>query len=372
MKNENEGTRSTIHDLKERQKELNCLYEISKILKNNDESLEDLLKKVIVIIPRGYQFPEICRVQINVQGIVIQHDDLIVTELRQSSTIKVDEKVLGEINVYYIKPVKSEISGIFLHEEKKLIDAIADEIGQYIIINHYRNLLQSVKKKSEQFDIPIELSRWLSQWHLSDSQIFTILVNKVRFNSGELILKQDSQVSYSVILTRGLIKLSVGDLSSRSFIFKIVKPYDFIGLAISSSNAYWQYSASALINSEGYLVDTNKLNDFARDNNEFKDRLVNTYDKQINALYRKVNLLANKQTLGRLASTLIYLWEDIFDKQTIENSISRRTIAELSGMSTENAVRILSEFRNDGLINSSKSGIEIINSKMLRTFSMAG
>ena len=372
MDKQNENYKAIIHSLSERQKELNCLYTISRILKTADGTTEELLKQVIDILPVGYQFPEICKVQIKLKDVVVQHDDLVVTELRQTTPIMMDGKEMGEINVYYVKPVKSDIHKIFLYEEQKLIDSVADEIGQYLIVKYYRDFFRSAKSTSAQLNIPLDFSHWLTQWRLTEHQVQKILTNKVTFQPNELILKQGTQISYFLILTKGLIKLSVGDVGARNFIFKIAKPFGFISFPFQTLNAYWQYTASAITKSEAYLVDASVFRSIARDNMEFNNKMVENYDKHLGLLCSKLNLVANKQAIGRVASTLIYLWEDIFEKGIIDNSITRRILAELSSMSTENAVRILSEFRNDKLISTTKKGIKILNPKMLHTYSIAG
>ena len=96
------------------------------------------------------------------------------------------------------------------------------------------------------------------------------------------------------------------------------------------------------------------------------------YCNNFEQLFNNLSNIAFKQSLGRISEVLLYLSEDIFKNTLIPNTITRKDIAELAGVSTENAVRILSELKNDNLINITSTGIEIINSKMLRTFSIAG
>ncbi len=52
---------STLH---ERAKELSCLYKIEEILSNFSLSLEDVFRRVITVIPPGWQFPELCQARI--------------------------------------------------------------------------------------------------------------------------------------------------------------------------------------------------------------------------------------------------------------------------------------------------------------------
>lgn len=369
---EKESIRQLISDLNERQKELNCLYKISDLLKSIDAPLNEVLKKVVEEMPGGYRYPEICKARILLDGNVIQSDGFRATELKQSAKIIVENSDVGEVNVFYIKPIKPETGSIFLLEEQKLINAVADEIGQFIILSHYRELSKSSKEISGKFDIPEGLGNWLAGLHLQEHEIRDILKNSVDFKKGELILKQDGLVSYVFILAEGLVKLSVEDLRNRDFIFKLSKPFEAIGLASVFGDEHSGFSASAILPSSGYLVDKALIKSIIEKNPKFSSKLHNWYCENLKMGYDKMNFLANKQALGRLTSTLLYLGKDIFEGSLIENTISRKIIAELSGMSTENAVRILSELRKDKIISIGKDGIRLHNYKLLETYSMAG
>ncbi|PIY04099.1 MAG: Crp/Fnr family transcriptional regulator, partial [Bacteroidetes bacterium CG_4_10_14_3_um_filter_31_20] len=47
-------------------------------------------------------------------------------------------------------------------------------------------------------------------------------------------------------------------------------------------------------------------------------------------------------------------------------------IAELAGLSTESAVRILSDFKSDSIVTLNRNEIQIVNEELLRTISMSG
>ncbi|MEN6351350.1 MAG: hypothetical protein ABFD08_18410, partial [Syntrophomonas sp.] len=53
-----------IHFLKERAKELNCLYQVDEILNNLRLSLPEIFEAVVQVIPSGWQYPEVCEAQI--------------------------------------------------------------------------------------------------------------------------------------------------------------------------------------------------------------------------------------------------------------------------------------------------------------------
>jgi CRP/FNR family transcriptional regulator len=372
MKKASSDIGKLVSELNERQKELSCLYKINDLLKNDEVPVEEILFEIIEILPTGYQFPDICKVIIILNGKKTQSKGLRKTELKQTAKIKFEGANVGEIQVYYIKPVKSETSPVFLIEEQQLINTIAENIGQYITMQHFKELLQNGKEISEKLHIPVELGNWLSNLNLKEHEIEEILSTSVVFKKGDIIFKQGTLVSYLVILTGGLVKVHIEDLKGRSYIYKLMKPFEFIGLSALFGKGNYGFTANAILPSAGYLVRRETIKKIIEQNSKFNFMILNRYGDNLNMAYHKMNFLANKQALGRLSETLLYLWEDIFDKKIIENTITRRIIAELSGMSTENAVRMISEFKNDGIINTGKEGIEIINPELLETYSFAG
>ena len=76
MKKQSKNLELLIENLNERAKELNCLYNVEKILKNYDAELEDIFKKLIKVIPQGWQYSKICKARINYRNLVFQSGDL--------------------------------------------------------------------------------------------------------------------------------------------------------------------------------------------------------------------------------------------------------------------------------------------------------
>jgi hypothetical protein len=51
-----------LHDMRERAKELNCLYQVEELLTKTHLPIAEIFTQLIHVIPAGYQFPEICQV----------------------------------------------------------------------------------------------------------------------------------------------------------------------------------------------------------------------------------------------------------------------------------------------------------------------
>jgi CRP-like cAMP-binding protein len=82
--------------------------------------------------------------------------------------------------------------------------------------------------------------------------------------------------------------------------------------------------------------------------------------------------LGLRQLNGKLANTLLYLNREEFKGIDIFSFISKKDLAELSGMSVESVVRILSEFSNEKIIELKGEKIEIKNQERLKVINQKG
>lgn len=115
--------------LRERIKELNCLYAIAHLAEGRDRSIEDILREVVEIIPPSWQYPEVTCGRIVFQGTSYKSNGFRHTAWRQSSPILMYGESAGEVTVCYLEERPPADEGPFLHEERMLLDAIAERIG---------------------------------------------------------------------------------------------------------------------------------------------------------------------------------------------------------------------------------------------------
>ncbi|MBN2683582.1 MAG: Crp/Fnr family transcriptional regulator [Bacteroidales bacterium] len=364
-----------LEDLNERNKELNCLYSVEEVLKDVETEKTEVFNKIIEIIPSGWRYSDICKARLIFDDITVDSPNLKITELKQYSDIIIDGKKRGELQVYYIKPVKQE-KGIFLAEERKLITSLSEKIGNYLSykqLKEYVNSLEQQKTGNIQRSGKEEkLKTWLKEQHLTEAEINHFMKVKISFKKGETICKQGSFSTYIMMLAEGLSKASLESAMEKSFTYKINKPYAFIGLSTLYGDSYYNFSATALVPSTVYLIDRTIFDQIVKTNTKFGHTLMMWYCRNFKLVYSRLGCIANKQAIGRIAETLIYLSEEVFENKIIDNVISRKDIAELAGMSTEGAVRVLSELKKDGTIKTGPRGIEIIDRKLLKTLSLAG
>jgi len=139
MKNTKSANKIII-DLKERAKELSCLYEIQELFSNIDASVEDTCMGMVEAVPPGWQFPEICVVRINYNDLEFKSENFQETKWVQSNNIILQEEIVGRISVYYTEERPPLDQGPFLKEEKKLIKTIAEQFGLFLLHKRLRNV----------------------------------------------------------------------------------------------------------------------------------------------------------------------------------------------------------------------------------------
>ncbi len=115
--------------LRERIKELNCLYGVSQLAERNLHSLDNLLQELVNFLPYSWQYPEITCTRILFKGKTYSSNGFKVTSWRQSAQIYMYHEAIGEVGIFYLEECPPADEGPFLKEERALLDAVAEQIG---------------------------------------------------------------------------------------------------------------------------------------------------------------------------------------------------------------------------------------------------
>ncbi|MFC2150101.1 PEP/pyruvate-binding domain-containing protein [Calditrichota bacterium] len=170
-----------LYALKERAKELKCLYQIEEWLTDYDQDLKTVFAGILEAIPPGWQFPEACVAQISYQGTTHRTPDFRPTPWSLSADIIVQGSTVGQIGIYYTKPLPLEKHGPFLEEEEQLIHTIAKRLSDFILHRNLRLAMQHLnqiddtkhKGKTAEWRIAVDLSRRM------DDDLYTRLSRKM-------------------------------------------------------------------------------------------------------------------------------------------------------------------------------------------------
>jgi len=123
--------RNRTNDLDEKVRELNCLFETSRILDNKDRSIEDKLSEIVNILIEGWRCG--CVVAcLTVNDMRFQTGNYRNTPKKQVNPIIVDNRTIGFLEVCCINETCELYKGQFINEKRNLINNISEQICSYM------------------------------------------------------------------------------------------------------------------------------------------------------------------------------------------------------------------------------------------------
>lgn len=206
--------------------------------------------------------------------------------------------------------------------------------------------------------------------NLSAEDLKLINDNKLEkfYRKGENICIEGDPIDSFIYLQNGLVKLYKTEANSKEHIISIAKPRDFIGLLSIFSNTKHVYSISAIEDSIVCFVKLDVIRNFIKNNGVFALDFFEKISAISDSVIKTRIDINTRQLRGRIAYILLFFSKHIYNSKKFNLPISRKEVAELIDMSTENVIRVLSEFRKDKLIQIEGKQIEILDIEKLERF----
>jgi len=115
--------------LRERVKELTCLYGLAQLAERPSITLEEILRGVLELLPPAWQYPEVTAARIVLDGRSHATANFKERVDIQSADIAVNGEQRGRIDVVYAEERPEADEGPFLKEERSLINAVARQVA---------------------------------------------------------------------------------------------------------------------------------------------------------------------------------------------------------------------------------------------------
>jgi signal transduction histidine kinase len=120
-------------NLRERVKELTCLYGIARLATQSNLSLKEILQGIVELLPPAWLYPEIAGGRILFDGNSFTTPVFREGKHRQGADIVVNGDHRGSVEIIYLEQRPELDEGPFLREERALLDTVAKEIANIII-----------------------------------------------------------------------------------------------------------------------------------------------------------------------------------------------------------------------------------------------
>jgi CRP-like cAMP-binding protein len=203
-----------------------------------------------------------------------------------------------------------------------------------------------------------------------------VLIDKnsvsLSFKKGETVCKQGAFASHIYFLEEGLVKVYLEE-RNKNLILTLSTNKNLLGLAsIFEGNNKFPYSISTYTDSKIRMIDIQIFRQLLNQNPAFGYRIINLLNENTAQMYGRFFSLTQKQLHGRLADILLCMATRIFKANSFELPLSRADLGDLTGMSTESVIRMMKEFKEDGLIDMHCKSIELLDFARLERISEFG
>ena len=196
-----------------------------------------------------------------------------------------------------------------------------------------------------------------------------------KYKKGELLLKEGEKPHGLICLASGKVKMFKEGVGGREQILKMIRPQGFIGYRAVFAESTYYASAVAIEESAICIFEKDSVIKIIRKNPDLALKFMRIFAEELGYSNNRTVSLTQKHIRGRLAESLLVL-KDTYgfdtDGKTISVFLSREDIANLSNMTTSNAIRTLSNLASEEVIALEGRKIMILDCNKLERISELG
>ena len=195
------------------------------------------------------------------------------------------------------------------------------------------------------------------------------------YKKNEIIYKEGERPRYLLCLLSGKVKVYKEGVGGRSQTMRLYKPVEYFGYRAYIANEELQATAAAFEPSVIAKIPLSLIVSFIRNNNELAWFFIQGLSKLLGISDERTVNLTQKHIRGRLAESLLFLRDSYGleeDGCTLSIYLSREDLANLSNMTTSNAIRTLSAFASERLVAIDGKKVKLINEAELEKISRMG
>lgn len=183
------------------------------------------------------------------------------------------------------------------------------------------------------------------------------------YKKGQTIFFEDSRPLGLFCLNKGKVKIFKTGIDGKEQIIHFGQPGDFVGYRALIADEKYSVSATAIEETTACFIPRDAFIEMLDNNPKLSRSLLKSLCHEVGIANERIQSMAQKNVRERLADTLLLL-HNTFDDDSetlIDITLPREDIANIVGTATETLIRLLSEFKNDGLVKFEGKKIRLLD-----------
>jgi len=183
------------------------------------------------------------------------------------------------------------------------------------------------------------------------------------YKKGSIIYREGSRLTGFFCVTRGILKIFKTGIDGKEQIIRFAKKGDIIAYRSLLSQELACTTAKVIEEAVLSHIPYQTLLYLIQNNWQFAHHMLQIVCKELREANDYITDIAQKTVRERLAEVLLLLKEnfELDNANTLQISLTREELANMVGTATESVIRLLSEFKQDQLIDLQGRKIKFIN-----------
>jgi len=240
-------------------------------------------------------------------------------------------------------------------EEEDLLSAIESRLAKVAILSS-QNVVEDFKSNS-------------SLSNLDDLRALISNHELLNFKAGDLIYEAGRQSNSFFLIKRGVVKSHRVDSQGKELITELYREDDFFGNTSFKAVSAHQEFATAIEDTQLYVVSKEQLHKILANNGRVTLELVEILSHSLSGIKEQLMDMAYGSVRKKTANTILLFAEKIRKFPLKSIRISRADLAGVAGMAPESLIRTLSDFKKEGLIEIEGRNIKLLNAEALKNIS---
>lgn len=229
-------------------------------------------------------------------------------------------------------------------------------------------------RKSSQIDVQCQFCESRGNSHFDDLpqedlDVLSSHKSCISYKKGQTLFYEGTRPMGVFCINHGKVKVYKMGSNGKEHILFIAKAGDFLGYRSLLSEEFYGASATVIDQAAICFIPKTDFLSILNSNPAFFRKLMKAVCHELGIMEKKLVLIAQKSVRERLAATIIMLKETYGmegeGSDVIDIALSREDLANIVGTATETVIRLLSEFKSDGMIGLKGKKISVLNTDKL-------